>query len=164
MHTTLSTLTFAEEMSEKTGLTITPATNARTVVEDNAFIITCTTGTKSPLFEAASLATEGVTVFNISGAATPPDALAFMDRLVTDSWEDCQDRGSQSLPLAVVEGYVKESQIEELGTILKTGEGRRTHSENVFFCPVGAGMHDTLVAWRVYNSALVKGIGTPLSL
>jgi len=155
---------FADTMSNRTGLDITPAQDAQSVIEGNKFNILCTTKPRRPLIEAEWLPSDGMTIFNISGVATPPEALPSMDRLVTDSWTDCATRSTQTLPKAVELELVQESRIEELGTILKTQNGRRTPQEDIFFCPVGLAFEDVMVAWRVYNTAIKEGIGQKVDL
>lgn len=155
---------FAEAMSARTGLEITPNANAKDVVSSHAFNVLCTTKPASPLIERDWLQRTGVTVFNISGVATPADALGDMDRLVTDSWEDCANRNTQTLPRAVEESIVDTSRIEELGEILESGDGRRSGEENIFFCPVGLAFEDVMVGWRVYQAAKEKALGQEVAL
>lgn len=155
---------FAEEMAARTGLEITPTLDSRQLIEDNAFNILCTPKPTKPLIEPSWLRAAGSTIFNISGIATPPESLADMDRLVTDSWDDCKHRNTQSLPAAAQDGFVDEADIEELGDVMRSGNGRQGQSENIFFCPVGMAFEDVIVAWRVYNTALKKNIGQKVTL
>ncbi len=155
---------FAKEMTPRTGLNITAGESTEDIIRNNAFNILCTTKPNTPLFETSDLQTEGVTVFNISGVATPPEALKSMDRLVTDSWIDCKNRSSQTLPRAVEQNIINSESIEELGDLLAANTQRTNDKENIFFCPVGLAFEDTLVAWRVYRTAIEKSIGEKVRL
>lgn len=159
-----SKYSFAEQMAERTNIRITAHTDPQEVIQSNQFNILCTTKPTKPLIKRDWLAKSGLTLFNISGVATPPEALQDMDRLITDSWGSCLSRNTQSLPKAVQQGFVSDSDIEELGKILKNDTGRQNSQENIFFCPVGLAFEDVIVGWRVYNTAIQKKIGQKVTL
>lgn len=155
---------FAAEMSVRTGKEVIAVSNLEALVRENQFIITCVPMTAEPVFKAEWLASEGVTVFNIGGANTPLTALPAMDRLVADNWSDSKHRGTQSLPLAVREKLIDEACIEDLSTVITSKQGRRSPTENIFFCPVGMAFEDVMVAGRVYQTAIKRHIGQELNL
>lgn len=155
---------FADEMAGRTGLNITPKAHPEAAIAGNNFNILCTTKPTEPLIKEEWLPESGVTLFNISGVATPPETLPHMDRLVTDSLDDCLHRNTQTLPQAVQAGLVDETAVEELGTIIRTSNDRHSEQENIFFCPVGLAFEDVIVGWRVYQSAVSKKLGQTVTL
>lgn len=153
---------FADEMSKRTGLEIIPKETAEEVIKGNSFNILCTTKPSSPIIEDDWVSRGGSTLFNISGLATPVETVSRMDRMVSDSWVDCSHRDTQSLSRAEKLGMVDPARIENLGTILMDGVGRKNAQEDIFFCPVGLAFEDIVVAERVYRNAKELGIGQSL--
>ena len=156
---------FAREMGERTGLDITAVESAREAVEDCRLMVTCLPNINKPVVKARWVREKGVTVINIGCYENETVLLTRMDRIVADIWEHGKHRGVQTHAIAVADGVIPESRIEDFAPILaEKRPGRLTPEENIFFCPTGLGFEDTLVAWRVYNMAKEKGVGTWLTL
>jgi ornithine cyclodeaminase/alanine dehydrogenase-like protein (mu-crystallin family) len=80
-------------------------------------------------------------------------------------WQQGKHRGVQTHAMAVKEGLILESKIEDLTPILLDKiHGRTTKEENIFFCPTGMGFTDAMVAWEIFNRAIELKIGTKLKL
>ena len=160
-----SKVRFAVEMAERTGLEIIPVETAREAVTNMDMIVTCLPNVSKPVVMAEDVKISGVTVFNIGCYECEDVLLKRMDRVVADIWEQGKHRGVQSHAVAVKNGVILETKIEDLAPVLTDkAPGRITKDENIFFCPTGLGFEDAVVAWRIYNTALNKGIGTKLDL
>lgn len=160
-----SKIRFAVEMAERTGLEIIPVETAREAVTNMDMIVTCLPNVSKPVVMADDVKMSGVTVFNIGCYECEDVLLKRMDRVVADIWEQGKHRGVQSHAVAVKNGVILETKIEDLAPVLTDkAPGRITKDENIFFCPTGLGFEDAVVAWRIYNTALNKGIGTKLDL
>ncbi len=66
---------------------------------------------------------------------------------------------------AVKEGFIPEENISgELGEVVSGKKvGRRSENDRIFFNPIGMGIHDLSEAYRVYQNAMAKGLGTTLT-
>ena len=66
---------------------------------------------------------------------------------------------------AVKEGFIPEENISgELGEVVAGKKsGRMSKADRIFFNPIGMGIHDLSEAYRVYQAAMEKGIGTRLT-
>ncbi len=156
---------FAREMSEKLGMDIVPVDSARAASEGMKTIVTCLANVSSPVLMDRHVAESGVTVFNIGCYESEAVLLNRMDRVIADIWEQGKHRGVQTHAIAVRDGVIPETKIENLGPILIGEKAGRTRSEeNIFFCPTGLGFQDALVAMRVYQTAISQGRGTSLRL
>ncbi len=155
---------FAEEMAKRTQLDIIPVSSAQDAVRGMRMIVTCLPNVGQPVVFDEWVEREGVTIFNIGCYECEDKILARMNRVVADIWEQGKHRGIQSHAIAVRNGVISESKIEDFAPIV-TGQvaGRESASENIFFCPTGLGFEDAVVADRVYRNALAKGLGTKLT-
>jgi ornithine cyclodeaminase/alanine dehydrogenase-like protein (mu-crystallin family) len=160
-----SKMRFAIEMGERTGLDIVPVETIREAVSNMDMIVTCLPNVSKPVVMADDVKMSGVTVFNIGCYECEDILLKRMNRVVADIWEQGKHRGVQTHAVAVKNGVIPESNIEDLAPVL-TGKtpGRLSRDENIFFCPTGLGFEDAVVAWRIYNTAMSQGIGTKLNL
>lgn len=160
-----SKLRFAREMGKRLGLTIVPVESAREAVEGCGLVVTCLPNISQPVVEADWVRERGVTVFNIGCYENETRLLSRMDRVIADMWEQGKHRGVQTHAIAVAQGVIPESKIEDFAPIVcGRVPGRTSADQNIFFNPTGLGFEDALVAWRVYKEAEVRGCGTPLSL
>jgi len=156
---------FAKEMGERTGLDIVPVESPELAVKDCSLIVTCLPNMKSPVVKAEWVKEKGVTVINIGCYESEIILLKRMDRVIADIWDQGKHRGIQTHAIAVREGIIPESMVEDLAPLL-TGNrpGRKNPEENIFFAPTGLGFEDAVVAWRVYKEALRRNEGTKLTL
>jgi N-[(2S)-2-amino-2-carboxyethyl]-L-glutamate dehydrogenase len=156
---------FAEEMGNRTGLTILAMESAEEAVRDCSLVVTCLPNISRPVVMAKWLKKKGLTVFNIGCYENESLLLGRMDRVIADMWEQGRHRGVQTHARAVDEGIINAEMIEDLAPII-TGKkpGRQSLEENIFFCPTGLGFEDAMVAWRVYKEANRLGRGTSFTL
>lgn len=154
---------FAEVMGPMTGLKITPVSSAEGAVKGQKLIITCLPNGVQPVVKAEWVLKKGVTAFNIGGHEIEESLLLRMDRIVADIWEHAKHRASQTHAKAVMKHLISESLIEDLTPIIVgKKEGRMFEDQNIFFCPTGLGFADAIIAWRIYQTAIKKGIGQSL--
>lgn len=156
---------FAEKMGKRTGLEIIPVQSAEEAVKDKDLIVTCLPNILSPVVKDKWVKTRGITHINIGCYESEATILGRMDRVVADLWEQGKHRGVQTHAQAVKQGVISEDKIEDLAPIINDEvQGRVRKDENIFFAPTGLGFEDMLVAWRVYQEAKYKGVGSPFSL
>jgi len=95
---------------------------------------------------------------------TPPEALTAFDRIFVDDWSQVKHHGVDVSWRAVKE-------VSSLKKISAGNSGRRgrkntrpaSKDDRIFFNPIGMGIHDLSEAYRVYQSAIEKGVGTTLT-
>jgi ornithine cyclodeaminase/alanine dehydrogenase-like protein (mu-crystallin family) len=156
---------FSKEMNELTGLNIIPVNSVKEAVQEADLIITCIANSSKPALFKRDIKNEGVTIFNIGCYESHEDIVASSDKIISDFWEYSKHRGVQPHSIAFSKKLIEDSQVINLGDILFNNvEGRENSSENIFFSPTGLGFEDGLVAWRVYKTALEKGIGKKIKL
>jgi len=160
-----SKLAFAAAMSAKAGVEVVPVDSCEEALRGCPIVVTCLPNAPSPVVRTGWIRPGGVTLFNIGAFEMEPDVLRGMDRIVCDLWSHAKHRAQQTHARAVEAGLIDESRIEELPPILAgTAPGRSGPGERIYFSPVGLGFEDALIAWRVYQAALQRGLGTRLSL
>ena len=151
---------FAREMASRVGIEIVPVNSAQEAVTGAKIVVTCLPNVGQPVVLDNWIGNEGITIFNIGCYECEDKILARMDRVVADIWEQGRHRGIQSHAIAVRNGVIPDSKVEDLAPILtRKVPGRRYASENIFFCPTGLGIEDAVVAARVYRNALQVGAG-----
>jgi len=156
---------FAEEMSRRTQMMIRPATSAEEAVRGASFVVTCVSRDDRPVVQDRWIGERGVTVFSIGGYEVEASLLSRMDRVVADRWIDVKSRNYQTHAVAVAQGIIPESRVEDLGPILAGQRaGRTSRQESIFFSPVGLAFEDILVADRVFREAIRRGVGQRLRL
>lgn len=156
---------FAEVMSEKLSLEIIPIEEPENQIRNALMIVTCLPNGVPPVVKANWIKEKGMTIFNIGGHETEYQLLARMDRIIADLWQQAKKRGTQPHALAVHNGIVPESKIEEIAPILTDRiAGRTSVNENIFFSPTGLGFEDAVVAHRIYQNALQQKVGTKFTL
>jgi ornithine cyclodeaminase len=155
---------FVEEMKGKVDVELTAATSYEDAMRGADVICTATMAKSS--YINPEWWDEGVTHIETSFWDTPPEALAFADKIYCDDWGQVKHHGADVSWRAVRDGFIPESKINgNLGQVI-TGEikGREDNKQKVFFNPIGMGLHDLSEAFRVYESAKEKGIGRTLPL
>ena len=93
------------------------------------------------------------------------EVIAHSQQVVVDGLEHVLHRGTPAVALAIKAGLIESQHVVELGSIL-CGEspGRQNPQDRIFFSPIGMGTEDNCLAYRVYQLAKQKGIGTRLEL
>jgi ornithine cyclodeaminase len=109
---------------------------------------------------------EGVCHIETSFWDTPPEALAHVDRIVTDSWFQVKHHGADVAWRAVRDGFIGEDKIYgDLGEIVVGDKaGRADRKQKILFNCIGMGIHDLSEGFRVYENAKAAGIGRTLPL
>ncbi|MDQ7824565.1 MAG: ornithine cyclodeaminase family protein [Candidatus Eremiobacteraeota bacterium] len=156
---------FAREMAERTGLAIKPVQSAHEAVDGVDFYVTCLPNVAVPVVQAKWVKQKGVTVYNIGCYENESVLLKRMNRVIADMWEQGKHRGVQTHAIAVRDGIIPESLIEDFApVVVGKRPGRQSKDENIFFNPTGLGFEDAIVAWRVYKEAKKRGTGTWITL
>ncbi|GHU65266.1 alanine dehydrogenase [Clostridia bacterium] len=155
---------FVEKMKDKVDVELRAATSYEDVISGSDVITTATMAKAS--YVDPKWWKEGVTHIETSFWDTPPEALAFCDKIYVDDWGQVKHHGADVSWRAVRDGFITEDKITgNLGKVL-TGEleGRTGAKEKIFFNPIGMGIHDLSEAFRVFESAKAQGIGRTLPL
>ena len=154
---------FAEEMSNKLNLSITPIKSLEKYCKKSDIIITATV-TKEPIVEA-DWVSPGTTCLNVSGYEYTYDVVRKAQKVVVDTWEDVKSRMHSTIALMANEGLFSDEEIyAEIGEIVNGVKiGRENDQEIIYFNSVGMGIEDIVIATRVYRTAQEKGKGTKLT-
>lgn len=155
---------FAEQMGRRLELDIQAVDSVAEAVRDQQVIVTCLPNVSTPSVLLEHVPQRGVTIFNIGCYECEDKLVARMDRIIADIWEQGKHRGVQSHAVAVKNGLVSESKIEDFAPVVTgTKEGRKAN-EDIFFCPTGLGFEDAVVAWRIYKEAVKRKHGKSFAL
>lgn len=155
---------FAREMGERLSLHIKPVTSPKEAIVGADAFVTATVGTV-PYVEETWIE-EGVFHAEISFWDTKPEMLRDYDKIVVDDWSQVRHHGVDVSFRAVTAGIISATAIYgELGEIVCGKKpGRQTDKERILFNPIGMSINDIAEAYRVYRSAVERGIGQRLKL
>jgi ornithine cyclodeaminase/alanine dehydrogenase-like protein (mu-crystallin family) len=151
---------FAEEMSEKLNLDITPEDCNEQVVKGADIVITATTGNE-PLVKTEWVE-PGMFVAKV-GSFQELDfgILKVVDKLVVDYWEYVSHR----VPEITKTSTRRENVYAEIAEIVSGKKrGRENIREKILFLSIGMGVEDASVALLAYKRAKMLGIGQNLRL
>ncbi len=154
-----TSIEFAAEMSNLTGMEIIPVDSAEEAFRDSDVISTATMA-REPYVDA-DWYKKGAFHAEISFWDTPPAALKSFDRIFVDDWFHVKHHGVDVSWRAVRDGFIEESDISgEMGEVVTAKKpGRLTADDKIFFNPIGLGIHDLSEAYRVFQSADANGVG-----
>ncbi len=154
---------FADKMSERLEMEIIPVETVREAFVEMDVISTATMA-REP-YVNKDWYKPGAFHAEISFWDTPPEALTVFDRVFVDDWYQVKHHGVDVAWRAVKEGFIPEERvIGELGEVIVGKKvGRESKNDRIFFNPIGLGIHDLSEAYRVYQNAMVKGVGTTLT-
>lgn len=158
---------FARSMSATLGVDVASKDNPDEVVR-GADIVACTTTAREPVFRG-QLLEPGALVTSI-GSHLPTirevdDVTVLRSKLVVDSTEQAlQNVGNLVLPLA--QGLItRDALYAELGDIIIGRKpGRLTDTENILYHCTGLSIYDVAVAYRAWERARERKIGTNFAL
>jgi len=155
---------YAAEMSEKLGMDIRAVPSPEAAVREADIVVTVTVADE-PIVKDAWMKKGSYFAAVGSYQEEEFDVVRHSDKVFVDGLEHVLHRGTPVIALMVEQGLLKEEQIGEIGAVI-CGEipGRETPEERIFFSPIGMGTEDLCVAYKVYQLAVEKGIGTRLSL
>ena len=131
-----------------------------------ADIITAVTTSKRPVFDGTKVKAgahiNGVGAFTPEMLELPEEAIRIAKPLVVDTIHGALHEAGDVIG-ANKNGAVQESSLIELGTIiLGQAKGRVSNEDITLFKTVGSGVLDVVTARRIYEKALVDGVGQEL--
>lgn len=154
---------FAKDMQSELNVSVVSARSAEEAIRESDIVVTATMST-FPYVKGEWLK-EGAFHSEISFWDTDPGELVYYDKVVVDDFEHVKHHGVDVSYRAVRDGVLSEEDVKNLGNIVigKT-VGRENNKQKILFNPIGMSIHDVSEAFRVYNSAVEKGIGKDLAL
>ncbi len=156
---------FAKMANERFGLNVKAVATAQEAVKDVDVIVTVTPANK-PILKAEWIS-EG-THINAMGADAPgkqelESELLKKSKIFIDCWEQARHSGEINVPVA--EGILTRDDITaKIGDVIigKT-PGRDSDEEITVFDSTGLAVQDVVTAWKVYEKALERGIGSNIN-
>lgn len=156
---------FANRMSEKLGIEVTPVESAAAAVRD-APILLVITNSADPVLSSNHLE-PGMHVNaagnNIwTGSEIDVEAIAKFDTIVVDDVDQAKIESGDLMAAAEVGQFNWGSAIPLCDIVAGKIQGRRSDSEITLFESLGIAIEDIAVAERVYRMAVEQGIGHEL--
>ena len=156
---------FAKMAKEKFGINVKAVETPQEAVKDVDVIVTVTPANK-PILKTEWIS-EG-THINAMGADAPgkqelESGLLKKSRIFIDCWEQARHSGEINVPVA--EGIVTRDDIDaKIGDVI-TGKnpGRLSDEDITIFDSTGLAVQDIVTAWKVYEKALARGIGSNIN-
>lgn len=154
---------FVEEMAPVTGLPIRVVKSAEEAVRDSDVVAPTTLVAVENAYIRSEWIKKGAFLANISDNDYTFDAVKKVDKIVIDGPKQF------TIPVTLGEmkkrGLIDESKVYRIGAVINgKAPARERDDEIIFFSALGMGIHDLIVAKRVYENARQKGIGTTLKL
>jgi alanine dehydrogenase len=156
---------FAKLANERLGIDVKAVETAEIAVKDADVVVTVTPANK-PIIKAEWIS-EG-THINAMGADAPgkqelESALLKKSRVFIDCWEQARHSGEINVPVA--EGILTRDDIAaKIGdVIIDKNPGRVSDEEITIFDSTGLAVQDVITAWKVYEKALERGIGSNIN-
>lgn len=150
---------FAAEMSGRLNLDVRVADSAEDVVRQAEVLVTATT-TIRPIVHDGWLS-PGSFYSHVSGYECEYDVIRHADKVLVDAWHQVKHRMCQTIAYMWRDGQFSDEDVyAELEQVVSGQKPGREHDgEVIFFNPVGMGIQDIAVGYRIYRTALEKGIG-----
>jgi ornithine cyclodeaminase/alanine dehydrogenase-like protein (mu-crystallin family) len=158
---------FAERMSQRLDLEVTPVDRPQQAAEDLSLVITATTS-REPVFDGNDLA-EGALVCAVGSnwlnrAEIDSNVIRRADNIVCDSVEACQREAGDFVD-ALEKGVFDWSRAVELADVVSGRAIGRSRPESIaLFKSVGLAIEDVALGAQLVKLARVAGIGTELPL
>ena len=153
---------YVKEMTEKSGIRVTPASSVEDAVKDADVVVTVTTADE-PLVKARFLRERGTLLLSL-GSYQEFDfpSIRRADKIVVDHLEQTLHRGN--LARWVSKGMLAERDIHGTLGEIAAGKikGRENEDENIFCVPIGMGCDDLALAYRVWQKARAGNRGTKI--
>ena len=155
---------WTEEMKDELNLPIRIVDSAEETVRDSDVVVGCTTVSADQRYVQPEWIKEGSFYSNISDNDATFETILQADKVVVD--------GPRQFTIPVVIGLMAEQGLISFEQIYGTiGEivngkkpGRESDVEKVFYSCLGLGVHDTINARRIYDTAQEMGLGDELTL
>lgn len=157
--------TLAQWATRELGIEAKAVGTAQEAVEGSDIVVTVTVADE-PIVKDRWLK-EGSFFAHVGSYQEEEEAVIFnSDKVVVDLWHEVLHRGTPLLARLYNTGKIKEDRIHaNIGAIIRGRKaGRTSRDERIFFSPLGLGSEDVAVAFRVYQEAKKKGLGTTLRL
>lgn len=153
---------FADEMSAKLGVAITPTATVEPAAREADIIVTVTLANE-PFVEADWLK-KGCLMVQMADFEVTYDCVRKASKIVCDTWEGIKHRKISPIALMYDEGLLKDEDIYcELGGIINGRKpGRENDDEIIYFNAVGMGIEDLCVVAHAYRLAKEQGKGIML--
>lgn len=149
---------FAAEMSRETGLPLRVVDSAEEAVRDADVVAPTTVVTLEQRYIQPEWIKPGAFLANVSDNDYTFEAVRKADRIVID--------GPKQFTIPVVlgemvkRGLLRPEDTTTIGAIINgKAPGRQRRDEIILFSALGMGLHDIIIAHRVYRTALEKGLG-----
>jgi 2,3-diaminopropionate biosynthesis protein SbnB len=156
---------FAQDMEEMLGIPFRVAGSAEEAVTDSDVVVAATVGvTPENSYIEASWLKEGSFLSSVSASDAKIEVVLQADkRVVTD--RHVPKTPTWLIGLICTRGLLSEDDLVEIGEIINGKQpGRENDRERIYYNPTGLGVEDVIAAHRVYQQAVVRGIGRELEL
>ncbi|KYK26265.1 hypothetical protein AYK26_05655 [Euryarchaeota archaeon SM23-78] len=158
---------FAKQMTEKTGMKVTPISDVSKLVRYSDVTVSAITKNDEILVKNKDVK-RGSTHIHIGGWDDEEQYLiscAKEGKIICDDWNLIKKRNAHPLPLAHNKGIILDRDIyAELGQIILGEKKGREANENIYFDTVGIGEMDLVLAIKIYEKAVQRGIGKRLKI
>ncbi|MEG2786775.1 MAG: ornithine cyclodeaminase family protein [Romboutsia sp.] len=140
--------------------------NSCELVKNSEVIITATTSYQ-PVINSDKESLKGKHIIAI-GSYKPdmrelPDALfEVVDKVIVDT--DFAKEESGDLCIPIMKNLIKSEDIENMGDFLNSNKGLDINTKTTLYKSVGMGLFDMVVANKIYEKAIEKGIGQYIKL
>jgi len=160
-----ASLNFVKTMSDKLDVDIESVDSVEEAVKEADAIITVTIADE-PLVKKSYVKRGALFIHVGSYQEEEYELILKSDKIVVDNWEEVKHRRTPTLAKMFFEKLIKDEDIyTELGNIIINKKpGRENDKERIYFLPIGMGIHDIVLANRIYNKAKTNNIGTKLNL
>lgn len=150
---------FAEELGRETGLKIRAVDSAEEAVRDSDIVAPTTTVTLDQAYIKPEWIKKGAFLANVSDNDYTIEAVQKADRIVVDGHK--QFTIPVTLGDMVKKGLLKpEEDTVTIGSVINgKAPKRQNDDEIIFFSALGMGLHDLVIARRVYDKAKEMGLG-----
>ena len=156
---------FAKLAKEKLGLNVKAVATAQEAVRDVDVIVTVTPANK-PILKSEWISPG--THINAMGADAPgkqelESSILNKSKIFIDCWEQARHSGEINVPVG--EGLITRDNIEaKIGDVI-TGraKGRTSDEEITVFDSTGLAVQDIVTAWKVYEKALERDMGSNIN-
>ena len=152
---------YAKEVGSEYGLDVRAVESTEEALQGADLVVSATT-TSTPFVKDAWIGA-GTTVYSIGKHQEMESAVyKNADKFVVDSWVHCKNKSD--MQRMIKENFLSENDLyAELPELLSGKKpGRQSDKERIFIRAIGLVNQDIAMANAIYQSALVKGIGTRL--
>ena len=155
---------FAAEMRARLKLEVDVAASAREAVRGSGIVVTATTATRPIILEG--WLEPGSLYAHISGYECEYAVIRQADKVVVDDWGQVKHRMASTIAMMWQDGVFEDGDLyAELSEIVAGRKPGREHEREVIvFSPIGLGLYDIAVAYRIYRQAQARELGQKLPL